>query len=491
MVTRLVLLCAALFASGCEDFDRLAQLKPRRLTFRVNDTFHSRTGQSINVPFTGAVGAPCQGWVDVPLGEGPTPVNGILIAAGVCEARDVPPGDVLLRTELPGATRWYQVTGEDIDMGLDLFGPRTYPIAAARSLLTLDLTNANTVSDTTVLMTYQPDFSIGYNVEGFGVRPDSPSTTSSFSYTLGIAGQPLLEANEPLHVYQGEYIATTHDYFWQLAKHGTAAVKWPSGSAARASVALANLQAATTPLPPMTVDAVKLNGAIGVELDRPSTFVNARVRRDAWPQGSTLGFALQAVGEGDQTKVVTLPAYPFEPLSGDSWAPMLVVSSRWQTEVKTFDGSRSGLISGGFVRGPVDTTDWQTSAVVTPVRNLQVSAGGVAVPQNGIVASSRPTITWSPPRVGQPTRYYVTIWQLDGNGTDIDFTLLSDSFVVTRPSFRVPAAILKTGSEYVVQVAASTCNTAPVTGMRRYQAAPACGESYAIGSVFSVGYGTD
>jgi hypothetical protein len=102
------------------------------------------------------------------------------------------------------------------------------------------------------------------------------------------------------------------------------------------------------------------------------------------------------------------------------------------------------LANGPFAKGPI-------TPKVGPVEDPRVNGATAFAPAEG--ATTTPTLSWSPPKLGAPSGYYVVIYAL--TSTDgITTATYTATLTTTEQTFPIPPGILTSGTPYFFQISA-------------------------------------
>lgn len=483
---RIALGCAVVLL-GCENFDRLKQLKPRKVTLRMNDVAHAADGGTVLIPRP-ALNAPlCEAWVDVLLESGFQKFEGRWVADGQCELRDVLPGETMIR--VPGGTNWITTTLDDVDFGVDYFG-RAVDRAAADTTLTLDLSGAAPFSSTNRMSMYLPAFGEGLNTaysSGLIGFPTGSNGQTSFPVTFNWNKLPLLAAGESTEVFQSvKQDVNPTTYRWALTKRGSATVVPVSGKTVRGAVTMTDVGTRAAAFPAVSFDPRPFFEAFKLEVLAP-TFIGCFFDQDSLAPGAYNTLSVQSTFSIDEKATFSAPASTLDPLPGVAWTPRLSVAAFYDSAIGTRDKPPYGTLTlGSIFHGPGADFGWLPSASMTPVRNIKArmrrdgSTIGV-----GELDSVTPVLTWDAPATGVPNRYFVQPYQVTIEKDVVKFTRTADSVVVDRAEAHIPPDLLKAGSNYVFVVTADNCSASDAKRPRRLNIQSVCANTQIRSFLFS------
>lgn len=463
------ILLIALLGVGCADFGKLAQLKPRKVTMRVNDILTQPNGTKTTIPLPKAGLKPCLAWVDVALNDGWRKIEGEWVADGECVLHNVPPGELLVNFGQGETNAWLTMTVDDFDLGEDLVG-RPYEVAPANTSVTLDLTGAAPLADIAFVSLYLPDFRTGLLSNLVGINPSvgvpmGMVGATSFPVTFAWKGLPLVTGMEDIDVYQGVE-QTPNSLIFTLAKHGTARLVPVAGKAIRAPLAMSNMPTRAPGFPAISFtpkayyDALKAD-QLNAELTGTLLFQAAVL------DGAFFGINVQSVFQVDEKADLKAPATAVDPFPGRAWTQRVEVNVTTASELQRNNGRIGRLLLGNDIQGPAGDLTWLTSAVMSPVRDIvAVRRDGVVMDTSGDLDSAAPTLRWTLPAQGIPNSFIVGAYEVTEDPKDdkkLEFTRFPAYFVTDRPEVHIPPGLLKSGTFYVFTVLAQNC-TAPEPG---------------------------
>jgi|GEM_PF-2724739 len=470
-------------AVGCDNFELLRQLKPRKVTIRANDVARAKDGTEVQVPLPAAGEAPCELWVDASLNAGWHKYEGKWVSDGLCEVRDVLPGETLVR--VPGKQLWVTIALDEVDLGVDYLG-RKIERAAAGTTLTLDLQGAAPLSTQTVLQAHLYDFGEGVsNVFGSGSGgigiPMGMNGATSFPVTMKWDQLPLLKAGEPLQVFQGTNTPVgTAALQFSLVKRGTADVVPTSGKNVRAAVAMTDIGTRTPAFPGVAYDPGPLYEKLKLELPAP-VLLGTLLEQSAAVPGSFNNVPLQTTFTIDDAVKFNAPPTSVEPFPGQAWNQRVSVAIFYESFVGSDkDPPKGALTLTNVMHGPANDLAWLQSAAMTPVRNIKARAPGFEPVFVGAIESTSFTLTWDVPVQGLPNTYVVQPYKVtvdkDSTGKDIvKFARLAQSFRVSRPEAHIPPDVLDGNASYVFSITAENCTAADAKRPRRINVQSTCG----------------
>ncbi|HXW98021.1 MAG TPA: hypothetical protein VEI47_10600, partial [Gemmatimonadales bacterium] len=125
-----------------------------------------------------------------------------------------------------------------------------------------------------------------------------------------------------------------------------------------------------------------------------------------------------------------------------------------------------------FVAGmdqTLDATSLCTGAVIPvlePVSNLEVAGMDARQPLQGVGLA--PTISWTPPAVGTPVRYTVTINLLSATTANNTTSSSVASIVTSQTQVPVPSGLLESGKIYVISIITEVALTGVTSGTSSY-----------------------
>jgi len=110
-----------------------------------------------------------------------------------------------------------------------------------------------------------------------------------------------------------------------------------------------------------------------------------------------------------------------------------------------------------------DNAAMTLAPAITPPRHPQIN--GKTLFANQLAVGSTPSLSWTAPDVGTPSRYFVRLLELLPDGTRSRFRPVA-TFTTAETSMTVPPGLLSAGHVYVVTIAAMA-TSAPVTQPNR------------------------
>jgi hypothetical protein len=153
------------------------------------------------------------------------------------------------------------------------------------------------------------------------------------------------------------------------------------------------------------------------------------------------------------TTDVALSGVPYGNPFPSSWGELAIAADSWFVSY-TAPGATSSSIQSAFAYTTMPASQASLSPIrpgVTPVRDPKVGGASAFDALTGIGVT--PVLSWTPPAVGAPTAYEVTIYQAAnaGGSTSIDYVA---EIVTTTTSLPLPPGLLQDGSAYVFVVTA-------------------------------------
>lgn len=442
---RALALSALLGLWACDDFQRLAQLKPRKVTVRLADVVHETDGgTTVAVPPTRI--PPVEAWVMIDGGDWQT-FQGTWVDAGLAEFA-LPRGFTYLARPL--GTILAEVEGDDLDVSTVFYG-EAYNLAGSGTSVTFDVNQAEGATASTVTSVFVPttgqqrDNLVGI---GPGVFEVSPANPMRFSYRMGWSNLPVFDRAESVFVYQ----AAVLDGGWVLQRRGSTRVQPIDGRDVQAP--LVNLSALPDASVPFAPVEVTLNG-----LDDDTIA--------ALPGGSLTHAVLELTASIDSTRAtlpvamvyspggkVAVPEVGVDPLPGMAWTQRVTLQLLTSSQL-TLERSDGGIaldepipLLSTFSAAPGDFVVSATT-MLSPPRDVRI--GGEA---SGLLPTLTPVLTWSPPRNGVANRYAVTPVRFSIEPFGVEFGV---TFRVANEECPIPPGMLEPGSRYFFVVDAEDC----------------------------------
>ncbi len=479
MVRRALVLLVVLAA--CEDFGRLRQLKPRRMVVKLTDvSFLPDGGQVSRLRPVDQAGR-CEVAVDGLLGAGWQVTYGTWVSDGVCELRDVQPGETYVR--VPGRDVYFQTALDEVDLGNDDVG-RPFTSGRAGTAVTLDVTAGEPYEERTELALYVPDFGMGFT--GSGATVQAMQGQTSFAVTYDWEGMPLVQAGEAIDFFQGrtEWDGGTDIRFKLTRKGTTTAVTAVDTRAVRASLTMAPITAqAPTPLPAVTANPQGLIDLLtGVFPD--AEFLGTWAQHEVKPQGFTQPLGIQHHFNIRPTGMLSLPAFTLDPLPTLSWRGTLSLSAYVEQK---FDVPASGTATiGSTIQGPANELAWVTSTAISPAQAIAVRDADGRLQVSGDLATRTPVVVWDPPTIGLPNGYHVTVERVDVTGSEAKLTRLPMRMLVQKTEAHIPPEVLEVGRSYLFEVLAENCTATDPKRPRRANPQLPCAQTQSVSRVFTV-----
>lgn len=480
---RVFIVAVAVLAVGCDNFEVLRQLKPRKVTIRANDLARAKDGSEVQVPLPAAGAPPCELWVDASLNAGWHKYEGKWVADGICEVRDVLPGETLVR--LPGKQLWFTTALDDVDLGIDYLG-RKIERAAPGTTLTLDLQGAAPFSTQTALQAHLYDFGEGVsNVFGSGsggiAVPMGTIGSTSFPVTVKWDQLPLLKSGEPLQVFQGTSQPLGKDFIqFTLVKRGLADVVPTSGKNVRVGVAMTDIPTRAPAFPAVAYDPAPLYEKLELALPAPQ-LLGTLIEQSAAVPGSFNNVPLQTTFTIDKRVKFNAPATAVDPFPNQAWNQRVSVATFFESFIGSDrDPPKGALGLSNVMHGPANDLAWLQSATMAPVQNIKAKVPDFDPVVTGPIASTAFTLTWDEPTQGLPNAYIVqpykvTIDKDEDKKEFIKFTRVAQSFRVSRPEAHIPPDVLEGGSNYVFSITAENCTASDARRPRRINVQSTCG----------------
>lgn len=475
--------CALLLLTACADFQKLAQLKPRKVTMRVNDQMTDATGKKVKVPLPKAGLKPCRAWVDVALNEGWKKIEGEWVADGECVLHDVPPGVLLVSIAQSERSSWVTMPVDDFDLGFELAG-RPAAVAGVNTTVTVDLSATAPLSTLNWVSMYLPDFHQGlFNSSGGGNpaigTPKGMTGATAFPVTFDWSGLPITEPAEDVVIYQS--VAPSADSLnFVLTKVGVAHATPVSGKNVRATAVMADLPTRPPGFPTFTLKPDAWYSAIKADMLNP-VFFGAFVTQDAVLPGVYLGVATQLTFTLNESADITIPANARDPLPGRPWEQRLTIFANFQSTLTRNSGRTGELLLGFEMEGPANDTTWTASAQMSPVRDIvAVKPDGTVVSESGSIDTTGPTLRWDPPQVGIPNYYTVNAYEVVEDPLDdkkLTFQKYPANFHTEKAEIHIPPGLLKAQTNYVFTVLANNCFAGDSAHPNQRQRQTRCGLS--------------
>lgn len=467
--------------AGCEDFGRLRQLKPRRMVVKLTDVSFLPDGGQVSRPRPIDQSGRCEVAVDGLLGAGWQVSYGTWVSDGVCELRDVQPGDTYVR--VPGRGVYFETALDEVDLGNDDVG-RPYTSGRAGTAVTLDVTAGEPYEERTELAVYVPDFGVGFT--GAGATVQATKGQTSFAVTYDWEGMPLVQAGEAIDFFQGrtEWDGGTDVRFRLTRKGTTTAVTAVDTRAVRAPVTMAPITAtAQTPLPAVSADPDPLVELL-TDAYPDATFLGTWAQHEVKPEGFTLPLGIQHHFNIRRTGMLSLPAFTLDPLPTLRWRGTLSLSAYVEL---AFEVPAAGTATiGTTIQGPANDLAWVTSTAISPAQALAVRDAQGRMQVSGEIATRTPVLVWDPPAIGLPNAYNVTIDRVDVSGSEAKLTRLPLRMLVQKTEAHIPPEVLEVGKSYVFEVLAENCTATDPKRPRRANPQLPCAQTQSASRVFTV-----
>lgn len=363
---------------------------------------------------------------------------------------DVGSGSYLLQVTPPNLTpRFYEQSAHPVDLGAELVGRPSRLYALLSSPLTFSLTNLEpwaTGNAVTLLST-------GARFNTVAAAPVAfVAGSTSGDFTIDFSFKPLPAAGDLGWILQSAQRTA-----------GTPAVTYTVVARAAmlaTTVTMADGDAATLAVP-MSVPAT---GTVGMDLHRseflallptmaPSATVTSgtfTVAVRAYPRtlSSTVTGALlnlvAPAGTGDLNLGPLSYPRPFPAWFTECRALDYVV---WAKVPGALGVSGTTIMLNASRLDPLPSAPAVIAPLLGPVSLPKIAGRDALLPQGGVGLT--PTLSWSAPSLGAPTRYAVTITELTGGGY-----VARASITVTGTSVTIPPLVMVPGSVYVAVIAA-------------------------------------
>lgn len=473
--------CAVL-ASGCEDFERLKQLKPRKVTVRATDISYLPDGGRLPVPRKAEGAAPCEVAVDGLLQAGWQTSYGEWVEDGVCEVHDVQPGETLVRVpelKFNAARKAYVVTKlNEVDLGLDV-GGRPQSGAEAGTAVTLDVTGALPFTSKYEVALYVPAFG---RVNTSVTVPDGHLGMTSFPATFDWKGFPLLQPDEPVELFQYRPTmnATGDQLLSVLERHGAATVQPIDTRGVRGGVALSAVAPGPT-LPAIDVDASALHDLMKTSFP-DATFIGALASEEAVVGAVSDPLPVQQRFTVSDTALLSLPAVSIDPLPGVAWRWQLAVQSAVERRITA---AAPGTVSSAVtIVGPADNRAWLASTAIGPALRIRERPSGRTDRLEGELASATPVIVWDEPTTGKPNTYVFQPRRVELTNGTARLVSIDALISVSAPEVHVPPGMLSAQTSYVFIVTAENCTATDPLRPRPGAVQPTCGLTTSASAVF-------
>lgn len=350
-------------------------------------------------------------------------------------------GTYFLKLSVPGeAVRFYETTAHVLDLGVIRSGRPDAAVARTASSLGLQLTGLRPWVSGDELVLYSTGAQLA-------LSPASPPSVGS------------TEATVPFSLV-GQRLPAAGDVGWILQR--SSATASPSGAPYRVVTRHATLQALATMSDgdAITVGPVPLappgaTGTIGVDL-RASEFAAALSEaggRSTVPRSTSVSVRA-APRQPFGSPFVTLLRAPSTSAAADTDFGTLAYPRflpPWFDEYRyvesSFDVTYSGIAASnwGFLSAWVDRVDGSDPVVrptLGPVQSPLIAGRDLHQPQSGVGLT--PMLSWSPPALGSPTGYTVTVVDV----TTLDVKTVA-FFVTTRLALELPPGLLEAGKTYL------------------------------------------
>jgi len=387
----------------------------------------------------------------VPEGTGYREVQGSFAPDGSFSIPDVGTGDYLLRVvQVGSAPRYLPQSARSVDLGLEAVGRPNRLLAALASPVTFSLSGLEpwaTGGSITLLST-------GARLLANPTTTIAPATgATSGSFTMDFRARPL---------------PATGDLGWMLQNvqrfAGTPALGYTAVARASTLLSLVDMADGDTATLDVPVGITLENGSVGMDLRRsqftagyanmapagvvtPAAF-NAYVRSYPRTPSSTLYANLLSflapLGTADLDLGTLIYARPFPP---------------WFTEVRVLEQAITVRIPAALGSSEITFSTFLTRheplpgapnpivPLLGPARLPRVAGRDALLPQGGIGLT--PTLSWSTPALGTPTRYVVSIFDLANGGFAVRAQITA-----IGTSVAIPPRVLVPGGVYLAQITA-------------------------------------
>jgi len=130
-------------------------------------------------------------------------------------------------------------------------------------------------------------------------------------------------------------------------------------------------------------------------------------------------------------------AYPFS-------VPVMAAGSQSATHINV--GFETLIPVAAF---PADGT---IAPVISPVRSVNIGGMDLMAPRTAVGLT--PTVTWSPPALGAPTGYFVTVTEVTSDPSNQTVLNAVAEFLLTSTTLHIPPSVLVSGHSYLLVISA-------------------------------------
>lgn len=387
-------------------------------------------------------------------------IPGATTANGTFEIDSVPVGTYLLDL----GSRYAELTADTVDLSADLLGRQTLSFATNPTNLSFSVTGMTAWQSGDELNLFSADSgTAAYSIEAFagsGAPAASDTALTNLTYDLRYADYPSL-------IQSGDRVTFAH---LVTQSDGTRTFRTAAESFAPASFDLtngggANLTGAFTAAPTSTLaltwDRPMFDADIVAHVPGTTTMNWSTLAISALPEAATRGY----FHEGADV-VVFAPGYMTDTSTvTTSWTygdPYPTTWSRvaWVRYYRYRSISVSGATATPVFARILAYRDLSTVTAQAPIDPIigTVSAplvNGMAADVGGKLSgvTTTPTVSWTAPAIGTPSRYYVSISEVYvASGATTLRTVAT--FETSATQLTVPPMVLASGNSYLFQIAA-------------------------------------
>lgn len=401
-----------------------------------------------------------------------TVITGTGHADGTFSIPGVPGGSYMLQV----GSNYYVTDANNVDLSRDVVGrPDVIPVTTPPTI-TLNLTNLAPWQAGDFLETY----SAGADTWWFGINqavPITNATTSLTNYTFdstnalssGTPGTPnLIKGSKGDHFVVSQLIAkqagtlqyqAAAKFFTAPSFDQTDGGSTPLSGAFVDAPQTASLSAVIPE--PQWEAAIGYNGTNGLLLN-PSSIASpfqppglnidvvANIGGNQYGNvGATSDFLFVNIPMGADVNPSGLtfgtPTFP-----GEQWGFM--IDARWMDSVQyQLPGTTApAQVNCGLV------ADWDLATppanyapIVGPVLSAKIDGQDLFT---ATTMSTTPTLTWSPPTLGAPREYKITIGHLTVGGTNVTKNTIIANITTTQTTVAIPPGILTSGEAYDLEI---------------------------------------
>jgi len=352
-----------------------------------------------------------------------------------------------------------QTAGTGLSILAEVSGRASAVVPTAATPITFDLQNLTAWKATDRLSVFSAGGGTRGDLLAAPISLNAVSGTVTYDWSLDLAGSGLADGN-------------LGDVLWVTQLATTTVGNIPAGATVRNTTTFSRQTPATMQsgsILPGVLAAAPQTGTLsltmqespwaGMGADLPSFVTPLRtvLRVHALPHGTTFP-APQGVDPTLWQALVPNPSsdFSFTTSYGQfldaNWQELVWVRRVWQASYTAAGASvPDTVLLSVYSEWPVGQLPATPSPVVSPPRFLTVNGLDAFQPRSGVGLA--PTISWTAPVLGAPTRYQVSIQRVENVNASTAVTNLA-VFQVYAPSFTLPAGLLVAGGEYIAVVSA-------------------------------------